>query len=893
MNGVVYFTLRQLSRNLRRSLAILGGLTLAVAMAVSTLLYVSGSAGGLTETALRPLAVDLVARGTNDRVDPQVLAQAYRSQAGVRVAEPLVAADFASLSSSDGARTTPPGRVFAVSPEFVRLFPFVMTTGGAFSADGILLSEASAVRLGVRPGDSVRLAISGEARTYRVAGLLNSAAAEPLFAGGDANFEGEYAVVPDVVIMPYALYRADSSTTIAPTAPGARAPADAQVYLQIDRSQFAGDPPTAQRQIDSFARKLERLKTGQVRITNNDSAALSRAMTDVLGAKVLFIFLGLPGIAVAGFLAYAASQVFREESRREVGLLRARGAGPRQVYFTAAVAAALLGAAGSLLGSALGAVAAVSAVGPGSIGAAQVVNAMLIAIPIALAVAFLAVMLPTILGLRREINDERRVVQRGQKAPAWQRFGLDMVALVAAMLFFAVTLLAGGFKPTNAEGESITLAFYVFLGPLFLWIGVTLFSLRYVGRLMPLFIDRAGRLFRFDGFGNVAARDLARRPQLASLITVVVALTLAFGVSLLAFTNTFAQERLRDSRYAVGSDIRVTLSSAGTNGPAAVEPAFRRQPVAGYSGFLRDTNALVGSRRQTVYGVDVASFRTTAYLPDSFFANGSAARTLDALAATPNGVLVSREEAAAFNIVLGDPLFVRLSSADPSGYRDVELKVVGIIKYFPTSSQDSDFIINRAAMAAAAGRTDGRSDIYLVKVAPGAVPGDVSRAIQGDLAAGTVARFEDVQTAARVNESSLTNLNVTGLGGIQQTFGYALVGGALLAFVATLISTRMRDLSTMRALGASLGQVRRFVAVQAAAVAVASLVVGVPVGLALGWVLVRLLAIIFPIPVEQPVLISRDTLLFVGVSLATVVLAILAASAVLGRTVIGTKLRDQ
>lgn len=96
----------------------------------------------------------------------------------------------------------------------------------------------------------------------------------------------------------------------------------------------------------------------------------------------------------------------------------------------------------------------------------------------------------------------------------------------------------------------------------------------------------------------------------------------------------------------------------------------------------------------------------------------------------------------------------------------------------------------------------------------------------------------------------------------------------------------------MRALGASLGQVRRFVAAQAAAVAATSLAVGMPVGMALGWVLVRLLAIIFPIPVDHTVLVSSGTLLFIGGSLAAVVVALLVASAALARTVVGTTLRE-
>ena len=93
----------------------------------------------------------------------------------------------------------------------------------------------------------------------------------------------------------------------------------------------------------NFAFGLERRFTGQVKITNNDESVLNRAKKDVLGADIIFIFLGIPGVAVAGFLAFGATQVFREESRRELALLRARGAGPRQVMAISACNAAFVG----------------------------------------------------------------------------------------------------------------------------------------------------------------------------------------------------------------------------------------------------------------------------------------------------------------------------------------------------------------------------------------------------------------------------------------------------------------------------------------------------------------------------------------------------------------------
>ena len=87
-------------------------------------------------------------------------------------------------------------------------------------------------------------------------------------------------------------------------------------------------------------------------------------------------------------------------------------------------------------------------------------------------------------------------------APVWQRYWLDAVALGLAAAFFLITYLTGGFKPANAEGQSISLAFYVFLGPLFLWVGLTLSMQRVVGRQLPRLLALAARALRLGGFGS-------------------------------------------------------------------------------------------------------------------------------------------------------------------------------------------------------------------------------------------------------------------------------------------------------------------------------------------------------------------------------------------------------
>ncbi len=892
MSGTLFYALRAALRDPRRSLSVTAALALAVGLTLSTVLYVAASSRSLTEAALRPVPVDLVAHGTTDRMNPDTVAADYRSQPGVKVAEPLVAADVTSIARGDGTKSTAAGRLYATTEAFVRDFPFVTTIDGAFDNKGVLITASTASQLGVTTGDAVVLTSASGKASFPVAGILDSAAAEPLFSSGDPNFEGEFAVVPDVVVMPLALYL-QSPVALVPGTVQGKTPLDPQVYVQIDRTQFSSAPATAQKDVRNFAFGLERRFTGQVKITNNDEQALNRAKSDVLGADVIFIFLGIPGVAVAGFLAFGATQVFHEDSRREIALLRARGAAPRQVMAVAAFNATFIGLLGSAAGFLLGWGVASAAGGVGAVGVSEVAGGAPIALAAGLLLTALALVLPVVLSLRHEITAERRRIIRSAAAPVWQRYWVDILALGLAGLFFFVTYLTGGFKPANAEGQSISLAFYVFLGPLFLWLGLTLLVQRLLGRLLPRVLLGSGRVLRLRGFGAAATHDLIRRPAVATTTTTVMALIVGFALSVIAFTTTYQRERTRDSQYVVGSDIRVTLSSAGSGPADAIEPVLLQTGVTSVSGFMRETNALIGAQRQTVYGIDVPSFRQTAFLPDSFFANASASATLDALANTPNGVLVSRDEVAKFNILMGDSLIVRLPVAGGgAGYTELNLQVVGTVNYFPTSSQDSDFIVNRAAMAPA--RPTLLSDVYLLKTSFDAGRlAQVSDAIRRAIPARAVARVEDLGTATKLDSSSLTSLNVNGLGAIERWYGYAFAAGAILIFVFTLMAQRRKEYSTMRALGASLGQVRRMLAIQAAAVTAIGMVVGVVVGMVMAYVLVKLLAIIFIIPASTAVFVSGGTWLLLGGAALGGVAAMAVASLVLGRSQIASVLREE
>jgi putative ABC transport system permease protein len=229
------------------------------------------------------------------------------------------------------------------------------------------------------------------------------------------------------------------------------------------------------------------------------------------------------------------------------------------------------------------------------------------------------------------------------------------------------------------------------------------------------------------------------------------------------------------------------------------------------------------------------------------YAPGSARQVLEALAGTPNGVIVSVEQAENYNIRVGDPVRMRLYNRATGQYTDVQSQAVGLFIYFPTSAQDSDFILNRAFMTQQSG--NAALSYYLLKTdaAPDTV-GRVAVALAAQYKNISPLRIQTTDTVVKAEESSLTALNLEGVGAMERLYAILVTSVGLAIFLIAMINERQREFGAMRALGASLGQLRRFLLAEAATIGVLSLLFGGIVGLVLARLLVLLLGVIFTIP---------------------------------------------
>jgi putative ABC transport system permease protein len=858
---------RLVTRNPRRTATYLFGLALAVGLVAGILFFVDGTARQMTATALAPVKLDIVAHATQPDVNTDDMLATITAQRGIIAAEPVTVADFASAQRVGATQASPSGRLFAIASSYLQTFDVLQISEGQLNPAGALISEAMAIGQNLKVGDMLQLTFAGvdQPVVLPVTGIVSMDHAETLFA---TTTETENAIVSDAVLVDGGWFRAHLQAplvVLAANPPVTLAPGaivlDPQIHIKVDRADLPADPTLAAQHTAALRRAVERQFPGQLKAVDNLSGAFKTAQADVLSAKILFIFLGLPGVALAAYLSKFAADLFAATQRREISLLRIRGATPGQITAIIAIASVLLAIGGSALGvvfgvfillaSARGQVTA--GLNPSAPGFAwgTFASSAGIAFLAGLVLTFLAAFLPTYGALRSEISQQRRVVRRASGAPraAWMRAYLDVLLLVAAVVVLIVTRLSGGFKPSGNEGATLSLSFYIFLAPLFAWLGITLVVLRLVERGLTSAAIRIAAAFRalFGEIGEVAGKSVARRAAQVSAATTIIALTLSFGVSLTLFQRTYTSEKRLDAQYVVGADIRLTPA---LNTPQTADFAARLQ-LSGVSG---------------VYGIDVPSFRQVAYLPDSLFVDGASPRTiaamnnrttsyapgsarqvLDALAGTPNGVIISVEQAEKYNIFVGDPVLLRLYNRVTKQYSDVKAQAVGLFIYFPTSAQDSDFILNRDFMTQSSG--DAAMDYFLLKTdgRPQSIVRTLS-ALAAQYKDVLPVRIESTETVIKTEESSLTSLNLGGLGTMELLYTLLVTSVGLAIFLLAMINERQRELGAMRALGANLGHLRRFLFAEAVTVGGLSLVIGLGVGVLLARLLVMLLGVMFTIP---------------------------------------------
>lgn len=848
------------------------GAALAVGLTVAFLAslgsFVAQTGSQLTARAAARVPVDWqVQVGVGGT--PAAVLQALRSVPGVTATREV---DFAKVAgftatTSAGTRTAGAGYVVGLPPDYAVFAPSELRPLVG-SARGVLLQQQTAANLGATPGAVVR--VQGSPDNVRVSGVVDLPNADSFFQDVGAAPGSTSAPAPDnVLIVPYDIFaRLVPASTVVH-----------QVHVRFDHTSLPADPAKAADEMRARANHFVTAVSGAALVGNNLQATLSSAREDAIFAQLLVLLLGAPGLVLSAVVTALVISLRNDRQHRDLGLLRLRGVTPRHAAGLLAGTAAVDGLVGVALGLVGAAAATRAALGPGrapTLG--WLVGAAVVGLLLAVSVELFPVL--RLLGGHAGSVRSQSEAPRAVVTPLPLRLWLDVILLAAAGIAFWLTSRSGYQVVVVPEGVPVASVNYAALvAPALAWPGLALL----VWRLTQLALRWRRRQPVADPRGrmpDLRAEVARRRRHVIARGATRLAVAIAVTTSTAVFTTTYDQQARLDVALTVGSDVAVTTAA---DSPTGLDPAIAKVRGAQDVELVSHRLAYVGPDLQDLYGIDARTVGRAAPLQDAFTPGSSVQALMSALARIPDGVLLSQETLHDYQLRRGDTVRLRLRNAT-GAYIPVRFQVVGVVTEFATAPRDSFVIANRSYVASATGINAVQT--LLVRTT---TPRQVAAAIQ----APPQALVNDVSApkVAVPSASGLAAGSLAGLSKIVLAFGVLLALASASLVLVVGAAQRRRSVAALAVLGASVRQRAAFLWTEARWIVTAGVIGGTTTGLAVAYLLVKVLNGIFDPPPQQPAV----PLLVVAGSLAAVVASAAAAAGLSARwssRVTATQLRD-
>src|SRR6185436_10403269 len=165
-----------------------------------------------------------------------------------------------------------------------------------------------------------------------------------------------------------------------------------QLHAKLVRRILPSDPVLAHVAAENAGRHFEVRTTGSALLANNLAARLEAVREDALYARLLFLFLALPGVVLAGLLTVIIARAASGQRRRDQFLLRVRGVSTPQIVLLSAAEALATGLAGAIAGLLIADIISRALFGS-SIFVADVIRWSILSAAVGILLAFLAVLL--------------------------------------------------------------------------------------------------------------------------------------------------------------------------------------------------------------------------------------------------------------------------------------------------------------------------------------------------------------------------------------------------------------------------------------------------------------------------------------------------------------------
>ncbi|HEY6088477.1 MAG TPA: ABC transporter permease, partial [Gemmatimonadaceae bacterium] len=613
-----------------------------------------------------------------------------------------------------------------------------------------------------------------------------------------------------------------------------------QLHVRLDHT-LPPDPRDAYVYVQRLANNLEARVAGTAVVGDNLAARLDAIREDALYARVLFLFLGLPGAILAIVLTFAVSATGAERRRREQALLRVRGATTSMILGLESVEAILVSFFAAIIALII-TVIIINIMVTIPLATRQTAVVLVEALVIGILTALAAVIVPAWREARSStVHAGRLRLGRGE-APFWERTWIDLILLAIAAFVYWRTAAAGYQIVLAPEGVAATSVSYgSFIAPLALWIGVALLVTRLFRHGLANGRKQVASFFRplAGTLAPIVAASVSRQARLITRGVVLVTLAFSFAVSTAVFNTTYNVQSRVDAALTNGSDVTVTGTTAYPGGQLV--DTISKVPGVVAARAMIHRYAYVGNDLQDIYGINALNIGDAADLSNAFFASNDAKATMQKLSAQPDGALLSQETVNDFQLKVGDVLNLRLQNEKDHQYHPVPFTFIGVVREFSTAPKDSFILANEGYVASQTGNP--AREVVLIR---GDVPpAQLAKSIEPIAATLPGARVTDLGSVLKTISSSLTAVDLRGLTWIELSFAILLIAGASGLVLGLGLIERRRDFALLAAMGAKGRQLGSFLWTEGMIILLAGMVLGFITGFGIAKMLVKVLTGVF------------------------------------------------
>ncbi|MGB0384604.1 MAG: ABC transporter permease [Ardenticatenaceae bacterium] len=607
-------------------------------------------------------------------------------------------------------------------------------------------------------------------------------------------------------------------------------------------------------------RRLDTLLTGTSGLLSPLKALQSYRSSSGVLAVLLFAF-NVPTVGlVLAFIGLVVGLSVNQR-RNEIAVMRSRGATAGQIVGIAVLDGLLLGVFSFLIGSGvalmltqlMGKTRSFLDFSLASELRVAVTTSALYAGAIAIGLALLAQVLPTITASRHTIITYKEERARSLTRPWWQRAWLDLLLLaVAGYGFYQLRTQGSLLLPLSAGSSTPGDPFQnplLFLLPALTIFAITLFLLR----LLPLVMSTLSWLLaRTDSVSLLmATRHLARTPRFYATPFILLVLTVSLSVFTASLAKTVDSHLFAQMFYKIGTSMNMTIfgntldDSGGFGGfggaqqeDEAALQSYVFLPISEYEaipnvqaatrvGRYRATGRVSnGQQRGNFIGIDRVDFGRAAYWRRDF-APSRLGSLLNALATTPEGVLVPRTFMQQRALRVGD--FIRIDVRVFGGNIQLNAQIVGSFDYFPTWYPEKDGVLFVGNLDHLFEQAGGEFPYQVWLKTP---PNLDEEQFKKDLVARNLFSTIWDEPYSGIQEEQIRPERQGLFGLLSVGFGTAAFLTVLGFFLYALFSFRRRfiELGILRAVGLSARQMIVFVACELAFLIVSGLTLGTALG---------------------------------------------------------------